>query len=109
MGNLGRMDSNTQASCSPRPALLRQTQAVSGAWESSFRGNGISSLSPVVKSRSGNRREVTMGNKNGGTGVFAPIVVVTRNIVGVKQFNQFRGKGIALHSQVGLIPLQHCL
>jgi len=41
-----------------------------------------------------------MGNKNAGKGIFAPVVVVTRNIVGVKQFNQLRGKGIALHSQV---------
>ncbi|GAQ78850.1 protein proton gradient regulation 5 [Klebsormidium nitens] len=100
MGNSGRMDSNTQASCSPRPALLRQTQAVSGAWESSFRGNGVSSMSPVVQSRSGNKREITMGNKNEGKGIFAPIVKVTRNVVGVKEFNQLRGKGIALHSQV---------
>ena len=102
MGNIGRMDSNTQASGSPRPALLRQTQAVSGTWESSFRGNGVSSMSPVVQSRSGNRKEITMGNKNEGKGIFAPIVKVTRNVVGVKEFNQLRGKGIALHSQVRL-------
>ena len=41
-----------------------------------------------------------MGNKNEGKGVFAPIVVLTRNVLGKKEFNQLRGKGIALHSQV---------
>eukprot|EP00850_Spirogloea_muscicola_P019837 SM000200S05827 [mRNA] locus=s200:199345:199569:+ [translate_table: standard] len=41
-----------------------------------------------------------MGNPNAGKGVFAPIVVLARNVIGQKQFNQLRGKGIALHSQV---------
>ncbi|KAI3674294.1 hypothetical protein L2E82_29156 [Cichorium intybus] len=41
-----------------------------------------------------------MGNVNEGKGLFAPVVVVTRNIVGKKRFNQLRGKAIALHSQV---------
>jgi len=103
--NSGRVGSNTFASCSSRPFIARQTQSVSGSWESSFRGNGISSLCPVsaefVKSPKASRREITMmGNKNAGKGIFAPVVVVTRNIIGVKQFNQLRGKGIALHSQV---------
>jgi hypothetical protein len=39
-----------------------------------------------------------MGNKGAG-GPFAPIVVVTRNVVGEKDFNNFRGKAISLHSQ----------
>ena len=43
--------------------------------------------------------EVVAGNTNEG-GLFAPIVVVARNIIGVKRFNQIRGKAIALHSQV---------
>jgi hypothetical protein len=43
-----------------------------------------------------------MGNINEGKGVFAPLVVITRNIVGKKQFNQLRGKAIALHSQVSI-------
>ena len=34
------------------------------------------------------------------TGVFSPLVVVVRNAMGVKEFNQFRGKAISLHSQV---------
>lgn len=45
------------------------------------------------------RRVTCMGNKSTG-GPFAPLVVVIRNYMGVKQFNQLRGKAIALHSQV---------
>ncbi|XP_073300768.1 protein PROTON GRADIENT REGULATION 5, chloroplastic-like [Primulina huaijiensis] len=41
-----------------------------------------------------------MRNVNEGKGIFAPIVVVARNIIGKKKFNQLRGKAIALHSQV---------
>ncbi|XP_022722596.1 protein PROTON GRADIENT REGULATION 5, chloroplastic-like [Durio zibethinus] len=41
-----------------------------------------------------------MKNINEGKGLFAPIVVVTRQIIGKKRFNQLRGKAIALHSQV---------
>jgi hypothetical protein len=33
-------------------------------------------------------------------GLFAPIVRVARDVIGVKRFNQIRGKAIALHSQV---------
>lgn len=40
-----------------------------------------------------------MGNKGAG-GPFAPLVVVTRNAVGEKDFNKLRGKAISLHSQV---------
>lgn len=36
------------------------------------------------------------------TGVFSPLVVVVRNVMGVKEFNQFRGKAISLHSQVSV-------
>jgi hypothetical protein len=39
-----------------------------------------------------------MGNK-GATGPFAPLVRVTRNVVGKKDFNKLRGKAISLHSQ----------
>ncbi|MCD7455400.1 Protein PROTON GRADIENT REGULATION 5, chloroplastic [Datura stramonium] len=46
------------------------------------------------------RSRPMMGNVNDGKGIFAPLVVVTRNIVGKKRFNQIRGKAIALHSQV---------
>lgn len=47
---------------------------------------------------SGSRRVTQMGNK-ATTGPFAPLVVVTRNAIGKKPFNQLRGKAIALHSQ----------
>ncbi|GMH19920.1 hypothetical protein Nepgr_021761 [Nepenthes gracilis] len=46
------------------------------------------------------RSQPMMRNINEGKGLFAPIVVVTRNIIGRKRFNQLRGKAIALHSQV---------
>lgn len=46
------------------------------------------------------RAQPMMKNVNEGKGLFAPLVVVTRNIVGKKRFNQLRGKAIALHSQV---------
>ena len=42
---------------------------------------------------------VSMGNVNEG-GVLAPLVVAIRPIIGVKRFNQLRGKAISLHSQV---------
>jgi len=42
---------------------------------------------------------VSMGNVNEG-GVFAPLVVAIRPIIGVKRFNKLRGKAISLHSQV---------
>ncbi|CAN0904838.1 Protein PROTON GRADIENT REGULATION 5, chloroplastic [Linum grandiflorum] len=41
-----------------------------------------------------------MKNVNEGKGLFAPAVVVARNLIGKKRFNQLRGKAIALHSQV---------
>lgn len=37
-------------------------------------------------------------------GVFTPLVIVVRNVMGVKPFNQFRGKAISLHSQVRRAP-----
>ena len=40
-----------------------------------------------------------MGNVNEG-GLFAPLVVFVRPLIGVKRFNQLRGKAISLHSQV---------
>lgn len=40
-----------------------------------------------------------MGNKS-GSGPFTPLVIVARNVLGKKDFNQFRGKAISLHSQV---------
>lgn len=62
----------------------------------------IRKAQPLVNAGMGKavRSRPMMGNVNAGKGIFAPIVVVTRNIVGKKRFNQLRGKAIALHSQV---------
>ena len=51
--------------------------------------SGVSRASLVI--RCGNEYE---------DGLFAPIVKVARDVIGVKRFNQIRGKAISLHSQV---------
>lgn len=78
-----------------------------GSWGTSIVGEDYSMLAKSVSSqvRIGRvskpvRLQPMMKNVNEGKGIFAPIVVVTRNIVGKKRFNQLRGKAIALHSQV---------
>lgn len=48
----------------------------------------------------GAARLVTVAANNATTGPFAPLVRVTRDIVGQKDFNKFRGKAISTHSQV---------
>eukprot|EP00270_Netrium_digitus_P016237 TRINITY_DN57_c0_g1_i1.p1 TRINITY_DN57_c0_g1~~TRINITY_DN57_c0_g1_i1.p1 ORF type:complete len:138 (+),score=20.35 TRINITY_DN57_c0_g1_i1:258-671(+) len=53
----------------------------------------------ISQNRTGSVK-IVAGNKNEGKGIFAPIVVLVRNVVGQKRFNQLRGKGIAIHSQV---------
>ena len=47
-----------------------------------------------------------MGNKS-TSGIFVPLVKLTRAAVGQKQFNQLRGKGISLHSQGGSHDAAH--
>ncbi|OEL35047.1 Protein PROTON GRADIENT REGULATION 5, chloroplastic, partial [Dichanthelium oligosanthes] len=82
-------------------------------WSSSVSGSGddhhsssvlAMSVSARARPRSGARPlrspAQMMGNVNAGKGLFAPLVVVARNIIGRKRFNQLRGKAIALHSQV---------
>eukprot|EP00850_Spirogloea_muscicola_P020381 SM000214S06775 [mRNA] locus=s214:204138:204796:+ [translate_table: standard] len=82
------------------------TAASSSGQPSTFLGEGFRDLgkaAAAASSPAGSRPlkgVVTMGNPNAGKGVFAPIVVLARNVIGQKQFNQLRGKGIALHSQV---------
>ncbi|XP_024983307.1 protein PROTON GRADIENT REGULATION 5, chloroplastic-like [Cynara cardunculus var. scolymus] len=76
-----------------------------GSWGTSIAGEDYSTLVAKTKPtrvRVGKplRSGPMMGNVNEGKGLFAPVVVVTRNIVGKKRFNQLRGKAIALHSQV---------
>ncbi|KAH7844112.1 hypothetical protein Vadar_024497 [Vaccinium darrowii] len=58
------------------------------------------SVTTRVRVRKPIRFQPVMKNVNEGKGIFAPIVVATRNIIGKKRFNQLRGKAIALHSQV---------
>ncbi|XP_010412694.1 PREDICTED: protein PROTON GRADIENT REGULATION 5, chloroplastic [Camelina sativa] len=79
-----------------------------GGWGSSISGEDYQNLlsktvappQQVRVSRKAIRAVPMMKNVNEGKGLFAPVVVVTRNIVGKKRFNQLRGKAIALHSQV---------
>ncbi|XP_028769595.1 protein PROTON GRADIENT REGULATION 5, chloroplastic-like [Neltuma alba] len=78
-----------------------------GSWgASSMAGEDYSVLVKSVPSqvRFGGGKAVRcqpmMKNVNEGKGLFAPVVVLTRNIIGKKRFNQLRGKAIALHSQV---------
>eukprot|EP00245_Coleochaete_scutata_P003713 TRINITY_DN1555_c0_g1_i1.p1 TRINITY_DN1555_c0_g1~~TRINITY_DN1555_c0_g1_i1.p1 ORF type:complete len:152 (-),score=19.39 TRINITY_DN1555_c0_g1_i1:315-770(-) len=81
---------------------IRLGSAFTGGWDSSISGNGCSELRAMVSRPQGGRGlrgEVSMKN-HATTGIFAPLVRVTRGIIGTKDFNQLRGKGIALHSQV---------
>ncbi|KAL8491087.1 hypothetical protein ACS0TY_022929 [Phlomoides rotata] len=77
-----------------------------GSWSTSIAGDEHTMLqakaaAPQVRAPGRPLRFMPMmKNVNEGKGVFAPIVVITRNIVGKKRFNQLRGKAIALHSQV---------
>jgi len=69
---------------------------------SSGRSSSVSSSSSyAVPSRRATRGPVRVvaGNEY-ENGLFAPIVRVARDVIGVKRFNQIRGKAIALHSQV---------
>ncbi|XP_050239258.1 protein PROTON GRADIENT REGULATION 5, chloroplastic [Quercus robur] len=75
-----------------------------GSWGTTMVGEDYAMLAKSVPNhvRVGKptRAQPMMRNVNEGKGLFAPIVVVTRNLIGKKRFNQFRGKAIALHSQV---------
>ncbi|KAH9681768.1 hypothetical protein WN943_029184 [Citrus x changshan-huyou] len=76
-----------------------------GSWGASFANGGeeyrmLARSVPNVRVARPIRMQPMMGNINEGKGIFAPVVVLTRNIIGKKRFNQFRGKAIALHSQV---------
>ncbi|XP_059632311.1 protein PROTON GRADIENT REGULATION 5, chloroplastic-like [Cornus florida] len=75
-----------------------------GSWGTSMVGEDHTMLAKSVPNmvRVGKpvRSQPMMKNVNEGKGLFAPAVVLTRNIIGKKRFNQFRGKAIALHSQV---------
>ncbi|KAJ0967532.1 hypothetical protein J5N97_024449 [Dioscorea zingiberensis] len=55
-------------------------------------------VNPSTRLAKPSRPCTIMGSSN--QGVFAPLVVLARNVLGRKRFNQLRGKAIALHSQV---------
>ncbi|XP_043705888.1 protein PROTON GRADIENT REGULATION 5, chloroplastic-like [Telopea speciosissima] len=75
-----------------------------GSWGTSFVGENYTALTNsvprLVRVAKPVRSQPIMKNVNEGKGVFAPVVVLTRNLIGKKPFNQIRGKAIALHSQV---------
>nr|DAD20025.1 TPA_asm: hypothetical protein HUJ06_021488 [Nelumbo nucifera] len=74
-----------------------------GSWGTSLMGEEYSILAKSVPTgirvAKPIRLQPMMKNVNEGKGIFAPVVVATRNIIGKKRFNQLRGKAIALHSQ----------
>lgn len=80
-----------------------------GSWGTSLLGEDQAMLANSVPTwvRVGKpvRSAPMMKNVNEGKGLFAPLVVIARNIIGKKRFNQLRGKAIALHSQVHLTSL----
>ena len=80
------------------------TQLVRVDWaSSSISGDGLSTqvYVPVQRKAGASCPSIRMmANPHEGKGLFAPLVVVARNALGKKQFNQLRGKAIALHSQV---------
>uniref|UniRef100_A0A6U5CCX5 Uncharacterized protein n=1 Tax=Hemiselmis andersenii TaxID=464988 RepID=A0A6U5CCX5_HEMAN len=57
------------------------------------------SSNPSARSSGGALTSLHMG-KQAAFGPFTPIVIGARSVVGEKKFNQIRGKGITLHSQV---------
>ena len=85
-------------------AAASLSSAFHGSWAAPFcGGEDRAELSKSVTSvhvARPSRPRPMMGNKNEGKGVFAPLVVITRDVIGKKRFNQLRGKAIALHSQV---------
>ncbi|KMZ69397.1 Protein PROTON GRADIENT REGULATION 5, chloroplastic [Zostera marina] len=84
--------------------LVGLSSTFNGGWENSFavgnHGRVTFLTNPVGRRLRPIRFSPMMKNVNEGKGVFAPLVVVTRDIIGKKPFNQLRGKAIALHSQV---------
>lgn len=83
------------------------SSAFYGSWGTAFSGRKDTAMlsKSVTSVRVGKpvRPRPMMGNVNEGKGLFAPLVVVARNVIGKKRFNQLRGKAIALHSQVLLL------
>ncbi|KAL3507572.1 hypothetical protein ACH5RR_032954 [Cinchona calisaya] len=83
---------------------LSLTSSFHGSWGKSVTGEDYIMLAKAVPNHVRVAKPVRsrpmMGNVNEGKGLFAPLVVVARSIIGKKRFNQLRGKAISLHSQV---------
>lgn len=96
-----------QLSCTTTSALRASQPRLPTAHSSFSSSSGgachFPALTPASAGSSGalayRRRVTVMGNKATG-GPFAPLVKITRNVMGTKEFNKFRGQGISLHSQV---------
>ncbi|XXG89848.1 hypothetical protein AAC387_Pa12g1755 [Persea americana] len=89
----------------PATGLKGLCSSVHGGWATSLCGEDRIVLMakqspPLIRVGRPTRYRPMMRNVNEGKGVFAPLVILTRNIIGKKRFNQLRGKAIALHSQV---------
>ncbi|KAL3150061.1 hypothetical protein ABBQ38_013409 [Trebouxia sp. C0009 RCD-2024] len=84
-----------------RPCLRSGCRVLSStASLSTWQSTKQFTLVHAPEKRGSSCRQVTrMGNKS-TSGPFVPIVKLTRAAIGNKQFNQLRGKGISLHSQV---------
>jgi len=55
---------------------------------------------PARVSRAPARSSVTMMGKMAKFGIFSPVVLAAKNLLGEKELNKLRGQGITLHSQV---------
>lgn len=60
-------------------------------------GRGRSALKPALVAVPARPRTLRMGPAQ--KGLFTPLVVAVRNVIGKRRFEKVRGKGIALHSQ----------
>ncbi|XP_039136656.1 protein PROTON GRADIENT REGULATION 5, chloroplastic-like [Dioscorea cayenensis subsp. rotundata] len=58
----------------------------------------IKPINPCIRVAKPLRPCTIMGSSK--QGVFSPLVILARNVLGRKRFNLLRGKAIALHSQV---------
>ncbi|KAM0941917.1 putative protein PROTON GRADIENT REGULATION 5 [Dioscorea sansibarensis] len=77
-----------------------------GSWSTSFTAKASYAklakftLKPLQMPRRIQISPRMMAGKDSTKGIFAPLVVFARNVLGRKTFNKLRGKAIAIHSQV---------
>lgn len=96
----GHSSAQTSTSYSCASPTSRCNLKAPGAPSEHFLGAGVAELKQYSSCEKPYKARVTMMANKGTGGVFAPIVVLAKNVIGQKRFNQLRGKGIALHSQV---------